>query len=122
MEIGNLGPIIADSIYKFFSTPKNIEIVNSLKKAGVKTEEKIKKTEGALTDKSIVVTGALDGYSRNEIENLIRTLGGNPSSSVSKNTDFLLCGKEPGSKLDKAKALGVKIINENEFKKMIGER
>ena len=77
------------------------------------------KVAGKLSGKTIVVTGTLKLWSRPEIEELIRKSGGNPSSSVSKNTDFLVCGDDAGSKLDKAKALGVKIISEEDFKEMI---
>lgn len=121
-DINEIGPVIAESIYDFFKTPKNIEIIKKLKLAGIKTEEKIKSKERVLSGKTIVVTGTLEGYTRQAIEDLIRTLGGNASSSVSKNTDFLLCGKEPGSKFEKARALGVKIIDEKEFKRMIGRK
>ena len=65
------------------------------------------------------MTGSLEGFTRQEIEEVIRTHGGNASSSVSKYTDFLVAGKEAGSKLDKAKKLGVRIIDEDEFKKML---
>lgn len=80
-----------------------------------------KRAEGALklSGKTIVVTGTLKSFSRSEIEGLIRKLGGSPSSSVSKNTDFLVCGEEAGSKLEKAKELGVKVISEEEFRKMV---
>ena len=121
-NINEIGPVMAESIYDFFKTPKNIEIIKKLKLAGVKIEQKIRLKKSPLKEKTIVVTGTLEGYTRQAIEGLIRTLGGNVSSSVSKNTDFLLCGKEPGSKFEKAGALGVKIINEKEFKRMIGEK
>ena len=111
-----------ESIYDFFKTPKNVEIIKRLRAAGVKTEQKLKHEKKTLLEKTIVVTGTLESYSRTGIENLIRSLGGDTSSNISKNTDFLICGREPGSKLDKAKALGVKIINEKEFKKLIGKK
>ena len=69
---------------------------------------------------TVVVTGTLVNYDRVSIEQAIKDAGGKPSGSVSKKTDFLLLGEKPGSKLDKAKELGVKIINEDEFRKMIG--
>ena len=119
-NINAIGPVMAESIYDFFKTPKNIEIIKKLKLAGVKTEEKVKSKKRVLKKLTIVVTGTLEGYTRGEIENLIRTSGGNASSSFSKNTDFLLCGKEPGSKIEKARAVGVKVIDEKEFKRMIG--
>jgi len=74
---------------------------------------------GKLSGKTIVVTGSLKSFSRAEIEDAIRRSGGNPSSSVSKNTDFIVCGEDAGSKRDKAKTLGIKIISEEDFKKII---
>ena len=75
----------------------------------------------SLAGKTIVVTGTLTRYGRDEIETLIRQLGGKPSGSVSKKTDFVLAGEKAGSKLDKAKALGVAVIDEDGFDKMIGK-
>ena len=69
----------------------------------------------------VVLTGTLASYTRDEAKDIIEKLGGNVSSSVSKKTDYVLVGSEPGSKFDKAKELGVKIIYEDDFKKMIGE-
>ena len=80
-----------------------------------------KAASGPLTDKTIVITGTLKDFSRSGAEEAVRKAGGNPSSSVSKNTDFLLAGEDAGSKLDKARTLGVKIIGEEEFKKLLGE-
>ena len=76
--------------------------------------------DGKLSGKTIVITGTLKSISRPEAEELVRRLGGSPSSSVSKNTDLLVAGLEPGSKLEKARSLGVKIISEEEFKKLTG--
>ena len=123
MGINEIGSVMAESIHSFFRTPKNTEVIEKLKKAGVKIEEKARiKSKGDLLGKTIVVTGTLELYSRNEIEELIRHAGAKASSSVSKNTDFLLYGKNPGSKLEKAKTLGINIISEKEFKKMIGAK
>jgi len=72
-----------------------------------------------LDGKTFVITGSLEGFSRDSAEGLIRERGGNASSSISKKTDFLVLGKDPGSKLEKARKLGVKIIYEEEFKKLI---
>ena len=83
------------------------------------TSAEIKKAKGQLAGKSIVITGTLESYARPEAEELVRRLGGNPSSSISRNTHFLVCGSQPGSKLKKAKALGVKILTEEEFKKLV---
>ena len=75
-----------------------------------------------LGGKTIVVTGTLTGYTRSEIEEMIKRHGGRAASSVSRKTDFVLVGEDPGSKADKAKDLGVATINEQEFDKMIGRR
>lgn len=118
--IREIGPVMAESIRAFFQNKENIKILEKLKKARLKMDLPEKKKEpGKLSGKTIVVTGVLKSYSRPEIEELIRKLGGNPSSSVSKNTDFLVCGDGAGSKLDKARALGVKVIREEDFKEMV---
>jgi DNA ligase (NAD+) len=75
---------------------------------------------GPLAGKTLVVTGTLEKYGREEIEELITTLGGRAASSVSKNTDYLVVGEDAGSKLDKAKKLGVTVLSEKEFNKLIG--
>jgi len=119
-SINEIGPVMAESIYNFFRTEENKKLIEKLKRSGVNTEEKgaflkSKNLEG----KTFVVTGSMEGFSRNEIEELIRSRGGNASSSVSKNTDYVVAGKDPGSKFEKAKQFGVKIISEQEFKKLI---
>ncbi len=119
--IREVGPVMAESIHAFFRSKDNLKILKKLKGSGVRMSASARQVEAALrfSGKTIVVTGALRSFSRSEIEGLIRKLGGAPSSSVSKNTAFLVCGEEAGSKLDKAKALGVKVISEEEFRKMI---
>ena len=121
-QINEIGPIIAESVYQFFHSSEGKETIKRLKAVGVatKAEKPTRPTEGPLSGKTIVVTGTLSGFTRSEIEETIKRLGGKPSSSVSKKTDFVLVGENPGSKFDKAKALGVPIINEDEFKKMTG--
>ena len=120
-RINEIGPVMAESINDFFNNKENLKVLKKLKDAGIKMSGgPLKKKGGELEGKTLVVTGTLKDFSRNEAEDLIRKLGGNPSSSVSKATDFLVAGAEPGSKLDRAKALGVEIIDEDEFKKMVG--
>jgi DNA ligase (NAD+) len=122
-QIEEIGPTIAESIVDFFSRKKSKEILDKLEKAGVNTEKiKEERKEEVFKNMTFVVTGTLKGYSRKEIEDTIKKLGGKVSSSVSKNTDYLILGENPGSKLEKAKSLGVKIISENDFNKMIKER
>ena len=115
-----MGPVMAESVYAFFQNKENAGILKKLKDAGLKMTGDVKKvTTGPLAGKSIVITGTLKDFSRSVAEEAVRKAGGNPSSSVSKNTDFLLAGEEAGSKLDKAKTLGVKIIDEEEFKRLL---
>ena len=120
--INELGPVMAESIVNFLNNTKNREVLKDLAKARVKTRMARSHKKATLDGKTFVVTGALKNYTRQGIEELIRNLGGNASSSVSKNTDYLVAGEEPGSKLEKAKKLGVKVISENEFKKMAGDK
>jgi len=118
--IDEIGPVMAESIFNFFRTDENKKIIEKLKHSGVNTREKdVGSSLGNIEGKTFVVTGSLENFSRHQIEELIRRSGGNASSSVSKNTDYLIAGKDPGSKFEKAKALGVKIINEKEFERLI---
>ena len=117
MNIHEVGPVAADSIVGFFKQPGTREIIGKLKKAGVDFSLKEKKS-GALLGKSFVITGTLKKLSRLEAERLIKTAGGRVSSSVSKNTDYLVLGDEPGSKFEKAKKLKVPIIGEDELIKL----
>lgn len=118
--IYEVGPVMAESIINYFSVPQTKELIKQLKKAGLNFKEEvigIKPT--SLTGKTIVFTGELKDYSRTQAEELMRKAGGNSSSSVSKNTDFVVAGENPGSKYDTAKKLGIKIIGEKEFKEML---
>lgn len=118
-EIDGIGPVMAESISGFFSSRENLKILKKISEAGLKMSSAAPKEKSArLAGKTIVITGTLKGFSRNDAETLVRRLGGNPSSSVSKATDYLVAGEEPGSKLDKARSLGIKIINEEEFKRL----
>jgi DNA ligase (NAD+) len=121
-SVFEIGPVVGESIYNFFHDEKNLKVLEKLKKAGVKfSEMKIKTTVTPLTDKTFVLTGGLDSFTRDEAQKIIEDMGGKVSSSISKKTDFVVVGKDPGSKLADAQKLGVKIINEAEFKKMIGK-
>jgi len=122
-NINEIGPVMAESVYNFFQNKENLKILKKLKEAGLRMRQaKPKEGAGLLAGKTIVITGTLKFFARNDAEELIRRLGGKASSSVSKNTDFLVAGEEPGSKLDKAKALGVKIITEEEFRKVVSHK
>jgi DNA ligase (NAD+) len=119
-KVYEIGPILAESIYNFFHNPKNLKVLEKLKKGGVKFPvEKVKVKETPLSGKTFVLTGGLDSFTRDEATKIIEEMGGRVSSSVSKKTDFVLVGKDPGSKYDNALKLGVKTINEEEFRKLI---
>jgi DNA ligase (NAD+) len=111
--IDQIGPTMAKSVYEYFRNPKNQGV--QLLAAGVRPKQPKKQRSDKLAGKTIVVTGTLENLTRQQIEQKIRQAGGKHSSSISKKTDFVLAGKEPGSKLDKAQSLGVKVINEKQF-------
>ncbi|MDI6917348.1 MAG: NAD-dependent DNA ligase LigA [Thermoplasmatales archaeon] len=117
-KIEGIGGVVAESICTFFRDEKNRGIIEKLRKNGVKMESKAEK-KGLLSGKRFVFTGTLEKYSRSEAEGIVESLGGSFTSSVSKNVDFVVAGKEPGSKYEKAKKLGIKIISEDEFEKMV---
>jgi DNA ligase (NAD+) len=120
-EANEIGPIIAKSIFSFLHGEFGQETIADLESLGVKmTAEKAADGSAKLQGKTLVVTGTLTKYGREEIEELIARHGGRASSSVSKNTDYLIAGEKSGSKLEKAKQLGVKVISEEEFEEMIG--
>jgi DNA ligase (NAD+) len=117
-QVNEIGPTIAKSVFDFFQSNEGQEIVAQLRASGVflaASEEDQVDASGALADKTLVVTGSLKSFSRDEIERLIERLGGRASSSVSKKTDFLVVGEDAGSKLEKAKSLGVTVLTEAEF-------
>jgi DNA ligase (NAD+) len=116
--ITNIGEVVAKSVSDWFKKKGNQKLVNDLIKAGIKIG-KVKIHTTALTGKSIVVTGTLETMTREEIKEKVRTAGGDWVSSVSKNTDYVVVGDSPGSKADKAEQLGVKILNEEQFKKLL---
>ena len=121
-EVHEIGEAIAISVHEFFASDFGRELMMQFADTGVKlTEPKIERPDGdhPIAGKAIVVTGTLKHYKRDEIKKLIQSLGGRASSSISKKTDFLVAGEKAGSKLDKAKDLGVKILTEVEFKTLL---
>jgi DNA ligase (NAD+) len=120
VALEGIGPTIAHSIATFFEQPRNLEVIDKLEAAGVTTTEAVKKKEGPLLGKSFVLTGSLDGYSRDEATRAIEERGGKVTSSVSKKTDYVVAGVDPGSKYDKAVQLGTAILDEKAFKKLLG--
>ena len=118
-NIPDVGPVVAKSIYEWFQKSYNQKLIDKFKKAGVHIlEEKTTKESTKLAGKTFVLTGSLGSMTREQAKDRVRELGGDISSSVSKETDYVIAGSEPGSKYDKAKKLGVKIIDEKEFLKM----
>ncbi|MBO4885946.1 MAG: NAD-dependent DNA ligase LigA [Clostridia bacterium] len=113
--IDDVGGIVAASVVDFFADPANAAEVDRLLAAGVTPEAREAASGGPFEGKTIVVTGTLQGFSREEAEQLIRDLGGAAASSVSKKTSFVVAGEKAGSKLTKAQALGVEVIGEAEF-------
>jgi DNA ligase (NAD+) len=122
-RVKGFGPERARYIREYFDSAVGRKVVKELQELGVKTtQDKRAAPAGGLplAGKTFVVTGTLVNYKRDEIEGVIKQYGGKPTGSVSKKTDFLLLGADPGSKLAKAQELGVKIIDETEFRRMIG--
>ena len=120
-QIEGIGPNIAEGIVDWFGREANQKVLKKLKKAGVWPvgEERGKKKEGAFTGLTFVITGTLPTWSRDDAKEFIEFNGGKVTDSVSKKTSYLVLGENPGSKLEKAKSLGVKIIGEEELRKMI---
>lgn len=118
-KVRDIGPVVARSIYDWFSKKRNLNFLEKLKKAGVEIIEEKKPSYQPLKGKIFVLTGILETMNREKAEERIRVLGGEVSESVSKNTDFVIVGKDPGSKYQKAQKLGVKIIKEKEFLEML---
>lgn len=115
-EVSDIGPAVAQSIYEYFHDARHRELVQKLDKAGVVLEtNKLKVKSNKLAGLSFVLTGTMDGMSREEAKEKIRALGGETSESVSKKTSYVVAGAEAGSKLDKAQKLGVKVLDEKEF-------
>ncbi len=115
-----MGQVMAGSMVNFFKQHSTKQLIKKLKEAGLNLKEKVAPiNKSALTGKSVVFTGELKDFSRTVAKSLVRQFGGNASSAVSENTDFVVAGDNPGSKYDQARKLGIKIISEKELKEMI---
>lgn len=120
LQVVEVGPTVAASIVEFFQEKGNQQVIEKLRKAGLVLKEKrARPKDTRLAGKTFVLTGTLAKRSREEAKELIESLGGKVTGSVSKNTDYLVVGAEPGSKLDKARALGVPVLDEAAFAKLI---
>lgn len=117
-KVPDVGPVVAESIHTFFAQPENEAVLGKLKAAGIDPKVEARRESAAFAGKTIVFTGALQRMTRDEAQNLVYRLGGNPSASVSGSTDLVVAGEKAGSKLDKARSLGVPVITEDEFLEM----
>jgi DNA ligase (NAD+) len=120
-DIPDIGPIMAESIVGFFRDPLKHELVERLRTAGLTLAMEGGRTGGIFEGQTFVLTGTLETFTRDDVSEKIRSFGGKTSSSVSKKTTYLLAGASAGSKLDKARKLGVQILTEDEFIKLIGQ-
>ena len=120
----DVGPVMAESIHDFFRNPRNRAVMEKLRKAGINfkagPESEPAPAAGPLAGKTIVVTGTLKNYSREGIKDRLRKAGATVTDSVSKKTDFLVVGEDAGSKLDKARKLGIAILDESALEKLLG--
>lgn len=119
--VDGIGPTVAESIIHFFEQKRNRRIIDQILARGVKLEAAAPKKAGKLDGRVFVLTGKLENYTRFQTKALIEAAGGKVSGSVSGNTDFVVGGDAPGSKLDRARKLGVKIIDEETLEKMLGD-
>jgi DNA ligase (NAD+) len=122
-EVRGIGPAIADAVAGFFADPKNKELLKRLEKSGLTLRETETPTgPRPLADQTFVLTGTLPTLSRQQARDLIETAGGHVSDSLSKKTTALVVGTDPGSKLDKAEALGVEQIDEAELLRRVSRK
>jgi DNA ligase (NAD+) len=118
-NVDEVGPRIAESIVEFFSIPANRNLVEHLGQAGLAFKGKKKERGTKLAGKTFVLTGTLTKYTRDEAKKIIEDAGGKVTGSVSKKTDYIVAGADAGSKLDKAKELGVAVIDEKEMEGLL---
>ena len=119
MGINEIGPEVARSIVEYFSESENKKMIKEFMNEGIEFKEDNSNEDQPLSGKTFLITGTLKKHSRAEAQNRIKEYGGNITESVSKKVDYLIVGESPGSKADKAKKIGIKIINEEEFESMI---
>jgi DNA ligase (NAD+) len=122
--VEEIGPIVARAVHDWFHDPESRKLLEKLRRAGVRMADKPKKkkAKGPLTGKTIVLTGGLDSMSRDEAAKAAEEAGARVASSVSKKTDFVVVGTDPGSKFEKAQSLGVETVDEKAFLKRLARR
>jgi DNA ligase (NAD+) len=121
LAIHEIGPQVADSVIDFFAKTRNREILSALQKAGVAPQLETRRGNGPLTGRIFVFTGSLTRLNRKQAQQTVERLGGRASGSVSGKTDWVIAGEAAGSKLDKARELGIRILSEEEFLQMMSE-
>ncbi len=120
--VPDIGPVVAANIAMFFEQKHNVEVIEKLREAGIHWPLAVKRAKAQpLQGKTIVLTGTLESMARNDAKERLQELGAKVTGSVSKNTDYVVAGAEPGSKLDKAQELGVAVLDEDAFLKLIGD-
>jgi DNA ligase (NAD+) len=119
-RVHEIGPVVAQSLFNFFRNPDNVAVLKKMERGGVVFPlEEGEITDSPLAGKTFVLTGGMDAFTRDEARKVIEGLGGRVSSSVSRKTDFVVVGRDPGSKYDDARRLGLKILNEKDFREMV---
>ncbi|HIE48129.1 TPA: NAD-dependent DNA ligase LigA, partial [Candidatus Bipolaricaulota bacterium] len=118
--IPEIGPRIAQSIVDFFASQGNRRLIEELKAVGIDPRAQRPPEKGPLAGKAFLFTGRLSGMTRQEAKRLVESLGGKVASSVSRKVDYVVVGEDPGSKLDRARALGITTLSEEEFKELVG--
>ena len=120
VQVGEIGPVIADSIVEFFEDEEIHKAIDRLLALGVNpVYEEMEREESIFTGKTVVITGTIEGFTRKEIKEYVERMGGKVSSSVSRKTDYVIVGRDPGSKYNKAVELGIEIIDEERFKELV---
>jgi len=118
-QVNEVGPRVAEAIREFFAEPRNLKLVERLRQAGLQMTAQRKRRGTKLAGKSFVLTGTLARYTRDDAKKMLEDAGGHVSGSVSKKTDYVIAGADAGSKLEKARELGVKVISEDEMLKLL---
>ncbi|HSD00057.1 MAG TPA: BRCT domain-containing protein, partial [Casimicrobiaceae bacterium] len=123
LQVQDVGPVLAEAIHDFFAEPHNREVIAALRAAGVKWKEgpPRRAAEGPLAGRTFVLTGTLPTLSRDDAKALLEAAGATVTGSVSKKTDYVVAGADAGSKLAKAEALGIPVLDENALRAMIGQ-